>query len=184
MGKPLGLGRTFIDNGVAALRGSVAEARTYAFDTTTRHDDGSTTRVLRHPLGVAAVVTPWNFPVLNVLIAIGPLLAAGNTVMLKPSERSPLSTARLVELLTLPDGVPDLVHGDGRAGGPWPGTRASGWSGSPGRSRPVGTATSPPSSSPRSALPPPATPRATAATRRRCSARWSTGAGATSSTGT
>ncbi|MDN5916937.1 MAG: aldehyde dehydrogenase family protein [Pseudonocardia sp.] len=118
MGKPVALGATFIDNGVAALRGSVAEARGYAFDTTTRHEDGSTTRVLRHPVGVAAVITPWNFPVLNVLIAIGPLLAASNTVVLKPSERSPLSTTRLVELLALPEGVLNLVHGDGRAGGP------------------------------------------------------------------
>ncbi len=118
MGKPTGLGAAFIASGVAALRGSLADARSYTFDTTTTHPDGSTTRVLRHPLGVAAVITPWNFPVLNVLIAIGPLLAAGNTVVLKPSERSPLSTTRLVELLDLPDGVLGLVHGDVRAGGP------------------------------------------------------------------
>lgn len=64
------------------------------------------------------MITPWNFPVLNVLIAIGPLLAAANTVVLKPSERCPLSVTRLVELFTLPDGVLNLVHGDGRAGGP------------------------------------------------------------------
>ena len=58
MGKPLGLGRTFIDNGVAALRGSVAEARTYAFDTTTRHDDGSTTR----SCATRWVSRPWSRP--------------------------------------------------------------------------------------------------------------------------
>lgn len=123
MGKPVGLGRTFIESGVGALRGAAAEARTYRFDSTTEHEDGSTTRVLRHPLGVTAVITPWNFPVLNVLIAIGPLLAAGNTVVLKPSERCPLSVTRLVELLALPDGVLNLVHGDGRAGGPLAGHR-------------------------------------------------------------
>ncbi|PXY29138.1 aldehyde dehydrogenase [Prauserella coralliicola] len=118
MGKPVALGTTFIESGVAALRGACAEARTYSFDVTTEHDDGSVTRVLRHPLGVTALITPWNFPVLNVLIALGPLLAAGNTVVLKPSERCPLSVTRLVELLTLPDGVLNLVHGDSRAGAP------------------------------------------------------------------
>ncbi|SFN37656.1 Acyl-CoA reductase [Pseudonocardia ammonioxydans] len=118
MGKPVGLGRTFIENGVAMLRGALADARSYPFDTVTAHDDGSSSRVLRHPLGVTAVITPWNFPVLTVLIAIGPLLAAGNTVVLKPSERSPLSTGRLVELLDLPAGVLNLVHGDRRAGAP------------------------------------------------------------------
>jgi succinate-semialdehyde dehydrogenase/glutarate-semialdehyde dehydrogenase len=118
MGKPVALGRTFIDSGVAVLRGALAEARTYRFDATTAHDDGSVTRVLRHPVGVTAVITPWNFPILNVLIAIGPLLAAGNTVVLKPSERSPLSATRLLEQLDLPAGVLNLVHGDGRAGGP------------------------------------------------------------------
>lgn len=118
MGKPVALGRTFIETGVAALRGACAEARTYRFEVTTQHEDGSETRVLRHPLGVTAVITPWNFPVLNVLIAIGPLLAAGNTVVLKPSEHCPLSVTRLIELLTLPDGVLNLVQGDARAGGP------------------------------------------------------------------
>jgi len=118
MGKPVALGRAFIESGVAALRGAYAEARTYRFDVTTEHEDGSVTRVLRHPLGVTAVITPWNFPVLNVLIAVGPLLAAGNTVVLKPSERCPLSVTRLVELITLPDGVLNLVHGDSRAGSP------------------------------------------------------------------
>ncbi len=64
------------------------------------------------------MITPWNFPVTMVLGALGPLLAAGNTVVVKPSERSPLSAVRLFELLDLPPGVVNLVLGDARAGAP------------------------------------------------------------------
>ncbi|MFC9530076.1 aldehyde dehydrogenase family protein [Streptomyces sp. NPDC057717] len=119
MGKPVGIGRTFIDGAVAGLKASAGQALEYAFEETVAHDDdGGSTRVLRHPLGAAAVITPWNFPVTMVLGALGPLLAAGNTVVVKPSERSPLSAVRLFELLNLPPGVVNLVLGDARAGGP------------------------------------------------------------------
>jgi len=118
MGKPVGTGRAFIDGAVAGLRGAAAEALDYPFEQSVERADGSRTRLLRHPLGVAAVITPWNFPVAMVLATLGPLLAAGNTVVVKPSERSPLSTARLFELLDLPAGVVNLVLGDSRAGAP------------------------------------------------------------------
>lgn len=118
MGKPVGIGRNFIAAGVAGLKASAQEALSYAFETSTNDPDGGRTRVIRQPVGVAAVVTPWNFPVTMVLAALGPLLAAGNTVVVKPSERSPLSTVRLFELLDLPDGVLNLVLGDVNAGQP------------------------------------------------------------------
>lgn len=118
MGKPVGTARTFIDGAVAGLRGAAEEALDYPFEKDIERADGGRTRILRHPLGVAAVITPWNFPVAMVLSALGPLLAAGNTVVVKPSERSPLSTARLFELLDLPPGVVNLVLGDSRAGAP------------------------------------------------------------------
>lgn len=118
MGKPTGMGRTFIDGAVAGLREAAARALSYGFEETVGHPDGGETRLLRHPLGATAVITPWNFPVPMVLGALGPLLAAGNTVVVKPSERSPLSTARLFELLPLPEGVVNLVLGDVRAGAP------------------------------------------------------------------
>lgn len=118
MGKPVGIGRSFIAAGVGGLKASAQEALTYAFDASTDDPDGGRTRVIRQPVGVAAVVTPWNFPVTMVLGALGPLLAAGNTVVIKPSERSPLSTVRLFELLDLPDGVLNLVLGDVHAGEP------------------------------------------------------------------
>ncbi|WP_339153657.1 aldehyde dehydrogenase family protein [Actinomadura luteofluorescens] len=117
MGQPVELGRSFVEAGAAALRNDAEAALDYAFATSVAHDGGAT-EIVRHPLGVAAVITPWNFPVATLLSIIGPLLAAGNTVVVKPSERSPLSAARLCELLSLPDGVVNLVLGDARAGAP------------------------------------------------------------------
>lgn len=118
MGKPVGLGRSFIDGAVAGLRVAADQALTYPFEETVSRPDGSRSRILRHPLGATAVITPWNFPVPMVLGALGPLLASGDTVVVKPSERSPLSTVRLFELLPLPPGVVNLVLGDARAGAP------------------------------------------------------------------
>lgn len=118
MGKPVALGRSFIEGAVAGLGAALTEAESYPFTETTSRPDGSSTQVIRHPVGVAAVITPWNFPVPMVLGAIGPLLASGNTVVLKPSERSPASAVRLAELSALPAGVVNLVLGDARAGAP------------------------------------------------------------------
>lgn len=118
MGKPVALGRSFIDGAVQGFRFAAHEALSYPFTETIPGVDGSTSTIIRHPLGATAVVTPWNFPVPMVLGALGPLLAAGNTVVVKPSERSPLSTSRLFELCPLPNGVANLVLGDARAGAP------------------------------------------------------------------
>lgn len=72
------------------------------------------------PRGVAVVLVPWNDPVAIACQGIAANLAAGNVVVFKPSERTPLSGERLVELMAaeLPDGVLVLVHGDARAGRP------------------------------------------------------------------
>lgn len=118
MGKPVSLGTGFIGAAAQQLTTTAAEALDYPFDRTVTGPDGSSTTILRHPLGAAAVVVPWNFPVPMTLGAIGPLLAAGNTVVLKPSERSPMSAVRLLELADLPPGAVNLVHGDSRAGAP------------------------------------------------------------------
>lgn len=121
MGKPVRLGRSFIEGGAAALKSGAAEALSYPFKQTVDLPNGSQTQILRRPVGVAGVVIPWNFPVAMTLSTLGPLLAAGNTVVVKPSERTPMATARLFELLDevkLPDGVVNLVLGDSRAGQP------------------------------------------------------------------
>jgi acyl-CoA reductase-like NAD-dependent aldehyde dehydrogenase len=121
MGKPVGIGRSFIDGAVAVLKAAAAEALTYPFTETVTGPGGGRTDIVRHPLGATALITPWNFPVTMVLGAIGPLLAAGNTVVVKPSEHSPVSTVRLMELAQsagLHAGVVNLVLGDRRAGAP------------------------------------------------------------------
>lgn len=118
MGKPVALGRTFIDGAVQSLRTAAEQALTYPFTDTVSGPDGSETRIIRQPLGVTALILPWNFPVPMLLVTLGPLLAAGNTVVVKPSERSPLSATRVFELLPLPAGVLNLVLGDAAAGQP------------------------------------------------------------------
>ncbi|MGW0019500.1 aldehyde dehydrogenase family protein [Rhodococcus sp. NPDC003382] len=81
---------------------------------------GSTTvYTVREPIGVVGAITPWNFPLNIPSRKLGPALAAGNTVLFKPSEITPLMGQRLVEALLaggLPPGAIALVHGDGRAG--------------------------------------------------------------------
>src|SRR6516225_4439652 len=70
--------------------------------------------MVRQPLGVAAVITPFNFPLMIPLWFLPYAIATGNTVVLKPSDRVPFSAARLVELIQetgLPDGVVNLVNG-------------------------------------------------------------------------
>ncbi|MBX3461541.1 MAG: aldehyde dehydrogenase family protein [Planctomycetes bacterium] len=71
------------------------------------------------PLGVIGQVIPWNFPLLMAAWKIAPALAAGNTVVLKPAETSPLTALRLCEVFEqagLPPGVANVVTGDGRTG--------------------------------------------------------------------
>jgi phenylacetaldehyde dehydrogenase len=74
---------------------------------------------LREPVGVVGQIIPWNFPLLMAAWKLGPALAAGNTVVLKPAEQTPLSALRLGELMQeagLPDGVVNIVTGFGEAG--------------------------------------------------------------------
>jgi aldehyde dehydrogenase (NAD+) len=74
---------------------------------------------LREPMGVVAAITPWNSPLALLLWKICPALAAGNTVVIKPSEITPVSTlclGRLIIEAGFPDGVVNVVTGDGRVG--------------------------------------------------------------------
>jgi betaine-aldehyde dehydrogenase len=73
-------------------------------------------RVVYEPVGVCALITPWNYPLLQLSWKVAPALAAGNTVVIKPSEVTPLSSIKLVRLLEeagAPRGVVNLVLGDG-----------------------------------------------------------------------
>jgi aldehyde dehydrogenase (NAD+) len=73
----------------------------------------------REPVGVAGQIIPWNFPILMAAWKWGPALAAGCTIVMKPAEQTPLTCLRLVELAQeagIPDGVINVVTGDGRTG--------------------------------------------------------------------
>ncbi|MCP8463454.1 gamma-aminobutyraldehyde dehydrogenase [Pseudomonas sp. ZM23] len=76
---------------------------------------GHTSMIRRDPVGVVASIAPWNYPLMMVAWKLGPALAAGNTVVLKPSEQTPLTALRLAELMAeiFPAGVVNLVFGRG-----------------------------------------------------------------------
>ncbi|MQA24336.1 MAG: aldehyde dehydrogenase family protein [Micromonosporaceae bacterium] len=79
-------------------------------------DPAVRSRIVHEPVGVCALITPWNYPLLQASWKVAPALAAGNTMVLKPSEVTPLSTIRMVSLLEeagLPAGVLNLVLGAG-----------------------------------------------------------------------
>jgi gamma-glutamyl-gamma-aminobutyraldehyde dehydrogenase len=76
--------------------------------------------VLREPLGVVGAISPWNYPLLMATWKVAPALAAGNSVVLKPAEQSPLSALRLAELFCEaggPPGVLNVVNGQGEVAG-------------------------------------------------------------------
>jgi aldehyde dehydrogenase (NAD+) len=76
--------------------------------------------ILREPLGVVGMIVPWNFPLMFCSWKMGPALAAGNTVVLKPAELTPLSSLRIGELMAevgFPSGVVNIVPGKGRVAG-------------------------------------------------------------------
>ncbi|MEV5411302.1 aldehyde dehydrogenase family protein [Thermopolyspora sp. NPDC052614] len=75
---------------------------------------------LREPVGVVGQIIPWNFPLLMAAWKLGPALATGNTIVLKPAEQTPLSALRLAELMAeagLPDGVVNVLPGYGETAG-------------------------------------------------------------------
>jgi aldehyde dehydrogenase (NAD+) len=76
--------------------------------------------VVREPLGVVGAIVPWNFPLMFCSWKMGPALAAGNTIVLKPSELTPLTSLRLAELMRevgFPNGVVNIVPGFGHTAG-------------------------------------------------------------------
>ena len=81
-------------------------------------DDEARIEVHRKPLGVVGSITPWNFPLMIAIWHVMPALRSGNTVVIKPSEFTPLTTLRAVELMNeiLPPGVINIITGDGSLG--------------------------------------------------------------------
>jgi gamma-glutamyl-gamma-aminobutyraldehyde dehydrogenase len=99
----------FMAEGIDKIEGSV-----------TNTDNDALHLVIREPLGVVGCISPWNYPLLMAVWKIAPALAAGNTVVLKPAEQSPMSCLRLAELFVRaggPPGVLNVVNGMGETAG-------------------------------------------------------------------
>ena len=114
-GKPLALCREIeIPRAVANLRFFAAAARTFGSESF--HGEAGMNVVLRPPLGVVATISPWNLPLYLFTWKLAPALAAGCTLVAKPSEVTPASASAFAQLtarIGLPRGVLNVVHGDG-----------------------------------------------------------------------
>ncbi len=118
-GKPIRLAREVeIPRAVANLRFFAHAATQFASES--HHGQAGLNYTLRQPLGVVGTISPWNLPLYLFTWKIAPALAAGNTVVAKPSEVTPLSATMLGELaadIGFPAGVLNIVHGLGRDAG-------------------------------------------------------------------
>ncbi len=95
---------------------TIKNAATETFFTDTPDGKGAVNYGVRRPKGVIAVISPWNLPLLLMTWKVGPALACGNTVVVKPSEETPLTTTLLGEVMKevgVPDGVFNVIHGFG-----------------------------------------------------------------------
>ena len=116
MGVPIASARTVhFPSGPEHVAETVKVLQAFEFDTLR-----GTTLVTKEPIGVCGLITPWNFPINQVVCKLAPAIAAGCTVVLKPSEVSPLSAliiAEIVHDVGLPPGAFNLVNGDGAGAG-------------------------------------------------------------------
>ncbi len=115
VGKPLAAAMEEIPLCSDHLRFFAGAARVLEGRAAGEYVEGYTSMVRREPVGVVGQITPWNYPLAMAIWKIAPALAAGNTIVLKPSELTPLSTLRLAELSlgVLPPGVLNVVTGRG-----------------------------------------------------------------------
>ena len=115
-GKPIHDTRTFDIPKSAAMTRWYAEAADKLYDEVAPTGPDVLATVRRAPLGVVGCVTPWNFPLYQAAYKLGPVLATGNSLVIKPAEQTPLTTLRLAAIAAeagLPDGVLNVVPGDG-----------------------------------------------------------------------
>ena len=115
-GKTLAEGRIDVDDITAVFRYYAGLADTDAGRVVDTGSADVVSRVVYEPVGVCSLIAPWNYPLLQMSWKLAPALAAGNTMLIKPSELTPLSTVHLVKLIVeagAPHGVINLVLGDG-----------------------------------------------------------------------
>jgi aldehyde dehydrogenase (NAD+) len=112
MGAPMGLARTAqLGSGMGHFANILSVLENYEFEETR-----GSTRIVKEAAGVCGFITPWNWPLNQIACKVAPALAAGCTMVLKPSEIAPVSAYLLAEIIAdsgLPAGVFNLVNGDG-----------------------------------------------------------------------
>jgi aldehyde dehydrogenase (NAD+)/aminobutyraldehyde dehydrogenase len=118
-GKPEAVAEDDISSAIDTFRFSAGATRAFTALGAGDYAKGHTSVVYREPVGVVGVITPWNYPLLMAAWKIAPILGAGNTLVLKPSEQTPLTTLKLAELIAgeVPAGVLNIVTGTGRVVG-------------------------------------------------------------------
>jgi betaine-aldehyde dehydrogenase/aminobutyraldehyde dehydrogenase len=115
VGKPRPYARDEMPVCVDNLRFFAGAARVLEGKSAGEYMRGYTSMIRREPLGIVGGVAPWNYPLMMAVWKLGPALAAGNVQVIKPSEQTPLSLLRLVQLAqdVIPAGVLNVVTGDG-----------------------------------------------------------------------
>src|SRR6266700_4061101 len=115
VGKPLMASRDEMPFSADNLRFFAGAARNLEGKSTGEYIKGYTSMIRREPIGIVAGICPWNYPLMMAVWKLGPALAAGNVQVLKPSEETPLSLLRFMELAkdVIPAGVLQVVTGDG-----------------------------------------------------------------------
>jgi aldehyde dehydrogenase (NAD+) len=121
MGAPVARARGAVLAGLARLRWNGTQAMTIRGETPQNSLPGDfLTYTIKEPIGVVAAIIPWNSPVASTLWKLGPVLASGCTVVLKPAEEAPLTPLRLAELCLeagVPEGVVNVITGAGEVVG-------------------------------------------------------------------
>jgi 1-pyrroline dehydrogenase len=115
VGKPLMASRDEMPFSTDNLRFFAGAARNLEGKSAGEYIQGYTSIIRREPLGIVAGICPWNYPLMMAIWKLGPALAAGNLQILKPSEQTPLSLLRFVQLAqeVIPAGVLQVITGDG-----------------------------------------------------------------------
>ncbi|MFK4496016.1 aldehyde dehydrogenase (NAD+) [Bradyrhizobium japonicum] len=98
-------------SGMVHINAGIDILKTFKFE-----EDRGTTRIAKEPIGVCGMITPWNWPIAQIVLKVVPALAAGCTMVLKPSEESPFSAyiwAEIMDAAGVPAGVFNMVNGSG-----------------------------------------------------------------------
>ena len=112
MGCPISVAKTAqVGSGIGHFMAAIAALKSFEFTETIGNS-----LVVHEPIGVVALITPWNWPMNQIVAKVAPALAAGNTMILKPSEEAPSCAAIFAEIMDaagVPKGVFNLINGDG-----------------------------------------------------------------------